>query len=164
MKGRWTFLAAFAFVFFANGAASVESFVNYPSWPLIGADEFTQFHRFIGPRVIAFLVAPALIGTALTILMLWLRPRAVPLWAVWVAIVLQVVNWVSTVAIQLPIQFELTANGLSVPLIERLIETSFWLRRVPHMAVAGLFLWMGSKVLESVGDSQQPGHRMEQSR
>jgi hypothetical protein len=156
MKGRWTFLAAFAFVFYANGAASVESFVNYPSWHLIGADEFTQYHRFIGPRVIAFLVAPAVTGTLLTILMLWFRPRAVPAWAVWVAIVLQVVNWVSTVTIQLPIQFELTANGLSLPLIERLIETSFWLRRVPHMAVAGLFVWMGSKILQAAGDSPAP--------
>ena len=75
MKGRWIFLAAFAFVFYGNGAAFVESFVNYSSWHLIGSDEFIQFHRFIGPRVLAFLVAPALIGTLLTILMLWFRPE-----------------------------------------------------------------------------------------
>ena len=153
MTGRWIFLAAFAFVFYGNGAAFVESFVNYSSWHLIGSDEFIQFHRFIGPRVLAFLVAPALIGTLLTILMLRFRPRAIPLWAVWVAIVLQVINWVSTATIQLPIQFELSANGLSLPLIERLIETNFWLRRIPYAAVAGLFLWMGSKSLQAAGDS-----------
>ena len=153
MKGRWIFLAAFAFVFYGNGAAFVESFVNYPSWPLIGSDEFTQFHRFIGPRVLAFLVAPALIGTLLTILMLWLRPRAVPVWAVWVAIVLQVINWVATATIQLPIQFELSAHGQSLPLIERLIETNFWFRRLPYAAVAGLFLWMGSTILQTADDS-----------
>lgn len=153
MKGRWIFLAAFAFVFYGNGAAFVESFVNYSSWHLIGSDEFTQFHRFIGPRVLAFLVAPALIGTLLTIVMLWRRPPAVPVSAVWAAIALQVIVWVSTATIQLPIQFELSANGLSLPLIERLIETNFWLRRLPYAAVAGLFLWMGSKTLQAAGDS-----------
>jgi hypothetical protein len=79
-----------------------------------------------------------------------------------VAIVLQVINWVSTATIQLPIQFELSANGLSPPLIERLIETNFWLRRIPYAAAAGLFLWMGSKSLQAAGDSpaaqSPPGH------
>ena len=91
MKGRWIFLAASAFVFYGNGAALVESIVNYSRWHLIGTDEFTQFHRFIGPRVLAFLVAPAVIGTLLTIVMLWRRPPGVPVSAVWAAIALQVI-------------------------------------------------------------------------
>ena len=63
---RWVFMLAFALVFYGNGAAFVESFVNYPSWHLIGANEFTAYHAFIGPRVIAFLVAPAVTGTLVT--------------------------------------------------------------------------------------------------
>ena len=39
MAARWIFLIAFALVFYGNGAAFVESFVNYPSWPLIGSDD-----------------------------------------------------------------------------------------------------------------------------
>lgn len=91
-------------------------------------------------------------GTLLTVVMLWLRPRAIPAWAVWLAIVLQAVVWVSTATIQVPIQIELSANGLSLPLIERLIDTNFWLRRVPYAVVAGLFLWMASRVLQAAGD------------
>ena len=34
---RWIFALAFALVCYGNGAACVESFVNYPSWRLIGA-------------------------------------------------------------------------------------------------------------------------------
>lgn len=78
MKSRWVFLIAFALVFYGNGAAFIESFVNYPSWPLIGSDEFIRYHQFIGPRVVALLVAPALLGTVLTVLMLWFRPAAIP--------------------------------------------------------------------------------------
>ena len=147
MRPHWIFLAAFALVFYGNGAAFVESFVNYPSWVLIGADEFTAYHRFISPRVIAFLVAPALLGTAATAMLLWRRPAAVPPWSVWLALALQAIIWISTATIQVPIQLELTENGLSLPLVERLIETNFWLRRVPYAGCAALFLWMGVRAM-----------------
>ena len=147
MTPRWVFLIAFALVFYGNGAAFVESFVNYPSWPLIGSDTFLAYHHFIGPRVLAFLVAPALLGTAFTIAMLWRRPLAIPAWAVWAAIAMQVIVWVATATIQVPIQLQLSAHGLSVELIDRLIVTNFWLRRIPYGICAGLFLWTAAKAI-----------------
>ena len=150
MAGRWIFVIAFALVFYGNGAAFVESFVNYPSWLLIGSGELVAYHRFISPRVLAFLVAPALLSGVFTVLMLWARPAAIPSWAVWAAIAMQVVVWVSTATIQVPIQLELSARGQSVELIERLIVTNFWLRRIPYAVCAGLFLWMGAKAIRPV--------------
>lgn len=141
------FLITFALVFYGMGAASVESFVNYPTWPLIGANEFRAYHRALGPLIIGYMVIPMLMATILTILLLWLRPAPIPRWMVWLAIMLQVVVWISTVTIQLPIQGQLSADGLSLPLIDRLRLTSFWFRRVPHMANAFLFLWMMSVLL-----------------
>src|SRR3954465_10572729 len=135
----WLFLVTFALVFYAMGAASVESFVNYPTWPLIGANEFRAYHRALGPLIIGYMVVPMLVTTLLTILLLWFRPASIPTWMVWLAIVLQLAVWVSTVTIQLPIQGQLSADGLSLPLIERLSVTSFWFRRVPHIANAFLF-------------------------
>lgn len=152
MKERWVFLIAFTLVFYGTGAAFIEGFVNYSSWHLIGTAEFTAFHRFISPLVLTFLVAPLLLGTVFTILLLWFRPAAIPIWAVWVAIALQAIVWASTVAIQIPIQIQLSADGLSVALIERLIETNFWLRRVPYAACAGLYLWMASRVMRASGE------------
>ena len=153
-QNRWVFVIAFALVFYANGAGFIESFVNYPSWPLIGTAEFLAYHHFISPRVLAFLVAPALLGTVFTILMLWARPATIPAWAVWVAIALQAVVWISTATIQVPIQFQLGARGISPGLIERLIETNFWLRRIPFGICAGLFLWMAAR---SIGADGSPG-------
>lgn len=144
---RWIFVLAFALVFYGNGAAFVESFVNYPSWHLIGDENFLTYHRFISPRVITFLVAPALLGTVLTIALLRFRPAAVPLWSVWVAILLQVIVWVSTATIQVPIQMQLGAQGASGALLERLMETNWWLRRVPYAACAALFLWMAAQAI-----------------
>lgn len=143
----WLFLLTFALVFYGMGAASVESFVNYPTWPLIGANEFRTYHRALGPLIIGYMVIPLLVATILTILLLWLRPGSVPRWMIWLAIVLQLITWVSTFAVQLPIQGQLSADGLSLPLIDRLRVTSFWFRRVPHIANALLFLWMMSELL-----------------
>ena len=156
MGRRWIFLTAFALVFYGTGAAFIEGFVNYASWPLIGGDEFVAYHRFISPRVIALLVAPLLLGTVFTILMLWARPTAIPAWAVWAAIATQAIVWVSTVMIQLPIQFQLSAQGQSVGLIERLIATNFWWRRIPYGVCAGLFLWMAARVMSA--DSERPSN------
>src|SRR5918993_2311078 len=97
----WLFLISFALVFYGMGASFVESFVNYPTWRLIGANEFRAYHQALGPLVIGYMVIPLLITTILTILLLWFRPALIPQWAIWLAVVLQLITWVSTVAIQL---------------------------------------------------------------
>jgi len=154
MAPRWIFLTAFALVFYGTGAAFIEGFVNYASWDLIGTDEFIAYHRFISPRVLTFLVAPLLLGTVFTILMLWSRPAAIPAWAVWAAIAAQAIVWISTITIQVPIQLQLSDHGLSVELVERLIETNFWLRRIPYAICAGLFLWMAAQVMGATGEGR----------
>ena len=143
----WLFQIAFALVFYGTGASFVESFVNYPTWRLIGANEFRAYHQALGPRIIGYMVIPMLITTLLTILLLWFRPTPIPRWAIWFAVVLQLIMWVATVAIQLPIQVQLSRDGLSLPLIERLIFTNWWLRKVPQIINAILFLWMMSLLL-----------------
>src|ERR1700752_3236310 len=142
MKGSIVFVIAFALVFYSTGAAFIEGFVNYSSWHLIGPAEFGTFHKFMTPRVLAFVVAPTAVATVFSILMLWSRPPAIPAWSVWVVIALQAVLWISSVTIQIPIQLKLEAQGLSIPLVDHLIVTNFWLRRVPNIITAAIFLWM----------------------
>ena len=101
--------------------------------------------------MIAFLVAPAILGTFCTALLLRFRPAAIPLWSVWTAVGLQLVIWVSTATIQWPIQQRLHAHGFSAPLVDRLMETNLWLRRLPYGACAVLFLWMASRAVAAGG-------------
>jgi hypothetical protein len=143
----WLFLIAFALVFYGMGASFVESFVNYPTWRLIGANEFRAYRQALSPLVIGYMVIPMLITTIMTMLLLWYRPAPLPQWAIWLAVVLQLIIWVSTAAIQLPIQMQLSRDGLSLPLIERLIFTNWWLRKVPQIINALLFLWLMSLLL-----------------
>lgn len=154
MRSRVIFLAAFTLMCYGTGAAFIESFVNYPSWPLIGPTEFRTFHQFITPRVVGLLVAPMVFGTVCTFVMLWIRPPAVPRWMVWVAGVLQAGMWLSTALIQVPIQLTLSDAGQDLVLLERLIVTNLWYRRVPMALNFGLFLWMALRALNA---SAAPG-------
>src|SRR4051812_31357937 len=151
MKTHWVFLIAFALVCYGTGAALMDGFVGYSSWHLVGSAEFTAFHRFISPRILTYLVAPLVLGTVFSVLLIWFRPAVIPAWPVWASIGLQAIVWVSTVTIQVPIQVRLSADGLSLPLLERLIVTNFWLRRIPYGLVAVLFVWMASKVMAEPG-------------
>ena len=57
---------------------------------------------------------------------------------------------------QVPIQLELSAHGRSRELLERLIETNFWYRRIPYAACAVLFLWMAAQVMGAGRDESVP--------
>ena len=141
------FLVTFALIFYGLGASFVESFVNYPTWRLIGSGEFLSYNQALGPLVIGYMVVPMVLTTVLTILLAWFRPPLIPRWAIWLSVVLQMIVWISTAAIQIPIQMQLGSSGLSLPLIDQLIVTNFWFRKIPQVLNILLFLWMMSLML-----------------
>ena len=143
----WLFLVTFALTFYGMGASFVESFVNYPTWRLIGPHEFVAYHQALGPLIIGYMVIPLVVATILTLLLAWFRPVPIPRWAIWASLALQLINWISTATIQIPIQMALSTNGLSLPLIDQLIVTNFWYRKVPQVINILLFLWMASRML-----------------
>ena len=148
---EWLFLVTFAFVFYGMGASFVESFVNYPTWRHIGAAEFQAYHQALSPLIIGYMVIPVFFTIILTALVLWKRPSPIPSWGLWIAIVMQLIAAVSSFAIQIPIQRQLSSNGLSLALIDELIFTNFWFRRVPMLINSVLFFWMMSILLRRKG-------------
>lgn len=138
----WLFLITFTLVFYGMGAAFVESFVNYPTWKLIGAAEFEAYHQALSPLIIGYMVIPIFATIGLTALLLWKRPMSIPKWAIAFALLMQLIAAASSVFVQIPIQAELSSGGLSIELIDRLIATNFWLRRVPMLINSILFFWM----------------------
>jgi hypothetical protein len=49
---------------------------------------------------------------------------------------------------------ELSAHGQSLELIERLVWTNVWLRRIPYAVCAALFLWMASRAMGDSGEKR----------
>ena len=142
------FMFTFALVFYVLGASYVESFVNYRTWPLIGAEEFRAYRQALAPRIVAFLVIPAFSITALTLPLLWFRPPVIPRWNIILSLALGASVIIISATVQIPIQIELSQGGLNHALIEKLIWTD-WFRKLPLTANAILFLWMMAQVLNS---------------
>lgn len=138
---RLLFLAAFVLVFYTIGAALFEGQVNYPTWYFIGAAEFRSYHQEIGRRIIPVLVIPLMATFILTLVLLWFRPLPVSRKAVSLSVVLQLTVILSTVIVFVPIQAQLSQQGLSPELLDRLIATS-WLRDIPGLVNGGLYVWM----------------------
>ncbi|MDQ3687683.1 MAG: hypothetical protein M3430_19075 [Acidobacteriota bacterium] len=146
---RLYFITVFALVFYVVGAGFVQSFVNYPTWKLIGADEFKTYHNGMSPLIIKFMVLPWLLEIVLTISLLWLRPQIIPRRAVVVAaLMLNAVTAISTLMVQSPIQIQLGDSGLSVELLDRLLETDS-IRAAASVLKAFLYLWMMSLVVRN---------------
>ncbi len=135
------FLAAFVLVFYTIGAALFEGHVNYPTWYFIGAAEFRSYHQEIGKRIIPVLVIPLMAAFIFTLLLLGFRPLPISRRAVSLSVALQFTVILSTVVVFLPIQAQLSQQGLSPELLDRLIATN-WLRDIPGLVNGGLYVWM----------------------
>lgn len=116
----------FVLSFYCFGAGFMDSFVIYDGWRFVGEQEFSAFHIAMGKRIIPFFVLPLAVLTILTVMMYWFRPSAIPKSWVTMALVAQMVGWISSFAIQIPIQLELD-KGKDDALLEKLI-VSDWLR------------------------------------
>ena len=114
---------------------------------MIGPNEFLAYHHALSPLIIGYMVIPMVLTTVLTIGLIWFRPVPIPRWAIWLSIVLQMLVWISTATIQIPIQVQLSATGLSLPAIDQLIFTNLWFRKVPQIINIFLFIWMMSLLL-----------------
>lgn len=137
------FIAAFALSFVVLGATFIDAFVNYRTWPVIGAAQFKAYHQ--APRGAAFVAVPILLMLASTASLLWWHPPAIPVWSIGSALGLSLFAIAISIAFQVPIQRELDRVGQSLPPLQRLGSIQ-GVRNVAHIANSALFLWMGTKL------------------
>jgi hypothetical protein len=119
-------LLFFALSFYCMGAGFMDSFVIYDGWNFVGKTEFPTMHQAMSQRIITTFVLPMFILFVLTIFQYWLRPASIPRSWVTMALISQLVGWLSSVFIQIPIQTQLS-QGKDEALLEKLI-VSDWLR------------------------------------
>lgn len=147
------FALIFALVFYVAGASFIESFVNYPTWKLIGANEFRAYHNALSPRIISLMVLPWFVEIVVTFALMRFRPRPIPLKAVVLAQVFNIISLVSSIFIQIPIQMQLGETGLSIQAIDKLIATDP-IRWVSLIFKTTIYLWMMHRLISSAGRSK----------
>ena len=116
----------FMLSFYCFGAGMIDSFALYHSWLFVGESEFAAVHQAAGQRIVLFFVLPTFVLTGITIAMFWYRPSMIPKHLLWFAFACQMISWLSSAFIQIPIQLQLD-QGKDEELLNKLITTD-WIR------------------------------------
>lgn len=132
--------------FYVFGGGIVNSLVGYRTWRWVGEKEFPKFHQTDSSLIIPLFVIFFFISFIPQILLFWFRPSIIPKWLAWLALLLNLIVLISTIAIQIPIQSELDKK-FSLDLIERLIFTDLIFRRIPMLLLAATNFVMLYKVV-----------------
>jgi hypothetical protein len=112
--------------FYCFGAGIMDSFIIYDGWRYVGAEEFAAVHTANGQRIVLLFVLPMAILLVLNIMQYWFRPATIPASWVTMGVISQIVGWLSSIFIQIPIQLQLD-KGKDEQLLEKLI-VSDWIR------------------------------------
>ena len=151
-KTYGVFIITSALTFYTVGAGVIDNYVIYQTFAAVGENEFVAFRAVFSPRIVALLVVPLILRFVFSFLLLWLRPAAIHLWHVWLFLFCQIVAWISTFLVQLPIQFELD-KGKNPELIQKLIDT-IWLRTTMSVIGATIMIWMMFRVIRSLANAE----------
>lgn len=139
--------------FYVFGGGIVNSLVAYRTWPAVGANEFPAFHQIDSSLIIPLFVIFFFLSFIPQVLLFWFRPMVISRWLVWLALLFNLITLVSTITIQIPIQVELDKR-FSLELIERLISTDFFYRRIPMLLMAIINFAMLYKVVKYSNNPQ----------
>lgn len=136
-------LAGFLILFwFVCGATLLQGWGNYPMWLDMGDamsnEAFLEIRRAHYPIIYPLAVIPGAVSGVLHALLLWLRPAGVSLVLLWTIFLLGLWIGVSTFAVQIPLQDRLDAFGYERAVVERLIETDLWARKLPGLLAMAL--------------------------
>ena len=120
--------AYFILAFYIYGATVMEVFVYYPSWQHIHSD-WVSFKRLVDGLIISRYVVPTMLVYIPLITMFWHRSKALPKWTIWASVVGYLIPTISTMLVQLPIQFKLEV-GFDQALYEKLMWTDLYYRQI----------------------------------
>ncbi len=140
VTGRWCTALFLAFTFFSYGTALMDYFLVYPSRLIVGEREFVAYHALLEARIIPISVIPFGLLTILNALLFRFRPANLPVKYVGASFACLVLDWLSTLLVQIPMNLRLNA-GKDVALIGEVMATN-WGRVVLESGQAALALLM----------------------
>lgn len=126
----------FLLAFYIYGGTVVEVFVYYPSWQFIHTD-WIAFKKSVDGLLIPRYVVPTMLIYIPLIIMFWHRSKAIPKWTIWASLIGYIIPTISTMLVQLPIQFKLE-EGFDRLLYQKLLWTDFYYRQI--VAFVGFIL------------------------
>lgn len=122
--GKINFHLFCALTFFSFGTAMMDYFLVYPSRAIVGAAEFVDYHALLEAAILPVSVLPFFVITIQNLVLFWFRPQAVSQWLVLASLVCLLLDWASSIFIQIPMNLQLN-NGKSTELIQAVMDTNW---------------------------------------
>ena len=144
----WPLLICLIATFYFVGLIWTIQILSYPLFQKVGRDAFAEYHAAHSRRITTLLGLPLLLVFVSSLLMLWIRPALVPLWAVLLNCVLGASVWIMTAFVHVPLHSSL-GRSYSLATMNALVSTN-WLRTIVWTAQGLLLLWMVGLALRIV--------------
>ncbi len=123
---------------FMTGLIWFVQVVHYPLAGSVGAGSLQTYQAEHMSRTSWVVGPPMLIEAVTTAWLVFVPPQGVPRWMTWLGLVLLVVVWLSTAALQVPAHQRLLAEGTTAAL-PQLVSTN-WIRTIGWTARSALAL------------------------
>jgi hypothetical protein len=118
------YLAVFVAWVWSTAGCWLLQITCYPTYGLVGRDEFVPFHVEFGRRLIPVFVLPAVLANLGAVLLCFLRPPAVPLMDALIAAACSVVILATTMLVEVPKHIALDRDGKSERLLIELVNSN----------------------------------------
>ena len=154
-KGLWLLFVTAMLSVWNAGIVWFTQLAVYPLWPLVDAQHFHDFHLTWWHDMWPAL-APVILMLFCSVALLWVRPKGISRWLIWVGIALQVTVHTLTGLFWAPIQAAMaTPQGMSMMKYQELMNTHWW-RVGLFMVYAALTVWMLST---AIGETTMAGQQ-----
>jgi hypothetical protein len=137
---HWILLVNTFATLYMTGLIWFVQIVHYPLFAKVGEAQFPAYSR-AHQTLTTLVVGPPMLLEALTAgLLVVARPAQIPAWMVWAGLLLVIIIWASTAALQVPAHGKLVA-GFDASTGTFLVSSN-WIRTVGWTARAGLVMLM----------------------
>lgn len=143
---RWILILSLTATGYSVGVAWLTQFVMYPMYLSVPPDGFPAYYaHFLRAIVVPVIVALSLTWV-LSVLVVLNRPTAIPAWAPWTAVLLALIGFIASQALEVPYNQQLTKYGYDAAAIHAKISKN-WFRLIPWTLQSALLVWMTNVTL-----------------
>jgi Na+/melibiose symporter-like transporter len=135
---EWLLSITTILFWYAAGGCWLLQVVAYPTYSLVGVDEFVPFHVDFGKRLLRVFVGPAVLACIGAFLLLFLRPQSLPFWVAALIAACGAIILATTMLIEVPKHNALDRDGKSEVLIQGLVQNN--LPRAISWTIGGILL------------------------
>ena len=157
-RNHWLLLIAVTLASYGVGQVWLVQLSSYRLWAYVGVSEFQAYHQVWWRSIWGVVLLPAGLVFIASVLMLWMRPAGVPVWAVRLGFGLEFLLVLGTAVWWGPLMARLASpeTGLIQPLYRQLMLTH-WMRVGLVTAYGLLVFWMLTRCLLAASSAHNPG-------